>query len=34
MVENEVAFMEFFLGRKMARVKGGTLWGIRHKRAK
>jgi hypothetical protein len=34
MVKNVVAFIEFLLGRKMARIKGGTLWGIRHKRAK
>jgi hypothetical protein len=34
MVENEMAFMEFLLGRKMARIKRGTLWGIWHKQAK
>jgi hypothetical protein len=31
MVKNEMAFMEFLLGRKMARIKGGTSWGIWHK---
>jgi len=34
MVKNKVAFMEFLLGRKMARIKQGTLRGIWHKKAK
>jgi hypothetical protein len=33
MVEIEATFMEFMLGRKMGRIKGGTLWGIRQEKS-